>query len=169
MNILEQKTSQLEYSASDIRRVLQELFPTRKLVLSQFTFYNQIGVARPTGETFRRGRRCYRMSDILPIACVIALKEKGIPLKNIESLPSLLQERSEQIFAHGKDCFVSGFGTAVSLQLPGDHSSDVCLDSFLDGGEEETALFWSYDVGELASRLSAVIASFSERVYKKAA
>ena len=69
-----------EFSASEIRQVLQGLFPHRRLVLSQFTFFNNIGVSLPTGETFRRGRRCYRLEDILSIATVLALKEEGIPL-----------------------------------------------------------------------------------------
>lgn len=161
--------SETEYSATEIRRILQELFPARKLVLSQFTFYNQIGVARPTGQTLKRGRRCYRLADILPIACVLSLKEKGIPLKNIESVPSLVHERASQIFAHGEGCFISGYGSAVSLQMPSDQSADICLESFLDDSEDVAQLFWSYDVGRLASTLAEIIENHSVRFYQKAA
>ncbi len=79
--------TETEYSASDIRKLLQQLFPQRRLVLSQFTFFSHRGVARATGETYRRGRRCYRLHDILSIASIIALKEEGIPLKNIRVDP----------------------------------------------------------------------------------
>lgn len=166
---INKQVQEIEYSATELRRILQELFPTRKLVLSQFTFYNQIGVARPTGETFKRGRRCYRLGDILPIACVLALKEKGIPLKNIQSVPSLVQERASQIFAHGSNCFISGYGSAVNLLMHDDQSPDICLESFLDESEEVAQLFWSYDVGLLAARLNEIIENYSVRFYQKAA
>lgn len=163
------KFQEAEYSATELRRILQELFPSRKLVLSQFTFYNQIGVARPTGETFKRGRRCYRLVDILPIACILSLKEKGIPLKNIESVPSLVHESASRIFAYGANCFISGYGSAVSLQMPDEELADICLESFLDGHEESASLFWSYDVGTLASRLSEIVGNYGARFYQKAA
>lgn len=145
----------VEYSASDIRKILQQIFPNRRLVLSQFTFFNQCGVARPTGETFRRGRRCYRLVDLLSIATVLALKEEGIPLKNIEAVPALIQDRAEQIFEIGENCRLSGFGSRIALKLPGDTSYNLPLDTFL-AEEQGCALYWSYDVGALARRLEAV-------------
>jgi len=146
----------VEYSASEIRTILQQIFPNRRLVLSQFTFFNQCGVAKPTGETFRRGRRCYRLVDLLSIATVLALKEEGIPLKNIDTVPSLIQTRAEEIFSLGQDCRLSGYGSCVILQLPGDAPAlGVPVDAFL-ADETGSLLFWSYDVGVLAKQLELV-------------
>jgi DNA-binding transcriptional MerR regulator len=142
----------MEYTASDLRKILQQIFPHRRLVLSQFTFFNQIGVARPTGESFRRGRRCYRLTDMLSIATVLALKEEGIPLKNIQQVPALLQEQSERIFATGAGCRLSGCGDEVALQFPGESVPNSAVDLFL-GSESATRIFWGYDVGLLARQL----------------
>ncbi len=144
-----------EYSASEIRILLQELFPQRRLVLSQFTFFNQIGVAKPTGTTFRRRRRCYRLLDVLSIACVLQLKEEGIPLKNIEPVPGLVQENASMIFARGAGSRLSGCGSAVSLQLAGMEADSSALDALL-ANERPVGLFWGFDVGRLAERLLAV-------------
>ena len=144
-----------EYSASEIRSLLQELFPQRRLVLSQFTFFNQIGVARPTGSTFRRRRRCYRLLDVLSIACVLQLKEEGIPLKNIEPVPSLVQENAATIFKAGSGCRLSGCGPMVSLQLPGEPAASSALDALLMN-DRSIGLFWGFDVGRLAERLLLV-------------
>ncbi len=156
-----------EYSASELRRLLQELFPHRRLVLSQFTFYNQIGVAKPTGETFRRKRRCYRLVDILPIACVLSLKEQGIPLKNIAAVPGLIQENAARIFATGKGCRLSGAGDTVQLQMPGEEATQAALDTLLDGlcG----SLFWGFDVGELAEQLYSAVARMNTLPIRQAA
>ena len=159
--------TQAEFSASELRKIFQELFPHRKLVLSQFTFYNQVGVAKPSGETFRRGRRCYRLVDLLPIATVLALKEKGIPLKNIEVLPRLLQESAERIFSFGTDCLISGYGEQVHLQMPDEDGEDLCLEAFL-AEETQTMLYWSFDVGKLAAELQDVVARYSERYLRAA-
>ena len=144
-----------EYTASEIRTLLQELFPQRRLVLSQFTFFNQIGVAKPTGTTFRRRRRCYRLFDVLSIACVLQLKEEGIPLKNIEPVPGLVQEHAATIFAMGRGCRLSGCGSAVALQLPGESLGSAALDALLMT-DRPTGLFWGFDIGRLAERLLAV-------------
>ncbi len=145
---------QIEYSASEIRKILQQLFPTRRLVLSQFTFFNQIGVAKPSGETFRRGRRCYKLKDVLPIACVLALKEEGIPLKNIECVPRLIQENVERIFSLGSNSRIIGFGETITLQLADDTAANPAVEAFL-AGEVPTgaSFFWSFNVGELAQTL----------------
>lgn len=145
----------VEYSASEIRKVLQGLFPERRLVLSQFTFFNQVGVARPTGSSFRRGRRCYRLQDLLSIACILALKEEGIPYKNVEEVPALIQANADRIFELGTGCRLSGFGSRVALNLPGSPPDTNALDTFLapEGG---TMLFWGFDVGFLALQLRQV-------------
>lgn len=143
----------MEYSASEIRKILQQLFPQRRLVLSQFTFYNHCGVAKPTGDTFRRGRRRYRLPDILPIACVLALKEEGIPLKNISLLPTLVQECAEKIVGSGESCKLSGYGEHIHIE---NGTANTALEAFLlntDG----THIFWSYDVGLLAKQLKNII------------
>ena len=163
--------SEVEYTASEIRKLLQAMFPHRRLVLSQFTFFNQVGVARPTGETFRRKRRCYRLADVLPIACVLQLKEEGIPLKNIEAVPALLQTHLQRIFKIGTGCRLTGYGSKISLSFPGEKAPLDPLESFLGcdpsasvGGSdtaeaEERAfcgLLWGFDVGLLAERLREV-------------
>ncbi len=144
-----------EYTASDIRKILQHLFPHRRLVLSQFTFFNQIGVARPSGESFRRGRRCYQLEDILPIAAVLALKEEGIPLKNITSVPALLQERRSSIFQAGAGSRLYGFGEVVSLMIPAENTENLALEAFLQN-TGDPRLFWSYDVGVLSQQITAI-------------
>ena len=142
----------VEFSASEIRKILQSLFPHRRLVLSQFTFFNQVGVSRPSGETYRRGRRCYRIQDILPIACILALKEEGIPYKNVESVPVVLQTHAEKIFRTGPGVRISGFGANVELCFPGE---EQLAEPYLDflSGDFGIQLFWSFDVGVLAARL----------------
>jgi DNA-binding transcriptional MerR regulator len=148
-----------EYSASEVRKLLQFLFPHRRLVLSQFTFFNQTGVAQPSGESFRRGRRCYRLQDLLSIACVLALKEEGIPLKNIESVPSLIRENLNKIFLFTDECFLSGYGNTVDMKFGdmklgsgGEANSSEALLEFLDSGEN-LALFWGFDVTLMARQL----------------
>lgn len=155
----------IEYSANEIRVLLQDIFPNRQLVLSQFTFFNQIGVSRPTGVTFKRGRRCYRLEDILSIACVIALKEEGIPFKNIEHLPAIIQENVEDIFFYGPGCRVSGFGDFVFLKFPYTENETQTFSRFLNSSSVNLALFWSYDLGELAWRLKeAAINRYQEQI-----
>ena len=141
-----------EYSASEIRKLLQQLFPNRRLVLSQFTFFNQIGIAKPSGETFRRGRRCYKLEDVLSIALVLALKEEGIPFKNIEELPKLVQLHAKTIFTVGEGCRVSGYGSEIDLQIPGVNYSTRSLETLI-AESDRPLLFWSYDVGVLAKRI----------------
>ncbi len=144
-----------EYSASEVRKLLQKLFPHRRLVLSQFTYYNQCGVAKPLGNTYRRGRRCYRLMDILPIACVLALKEEGIPLKNIETLPPLIHDNLDRIFASGPNTRLHGYGQSIVLLFPEQDSSNLPLENFLS--ENQTpSLFWSFDIGLLARQLQAL-------------
>ncbi|MCB0360739.1 MAG: hypothetical protein KDD44_13920, partial [Bdellovibrionales bacterium] len=121
-----------------------------RLVLSQFTFFNQNGVSQPTGETFRRGRRCYRLPDVLPIACVLALKEEGIPLKNLSGLPELIRENVEAIFSRGSSCRIAGFGETISLRFAGQEAPAVT--EFLENSDR-SLLCWSFDIGELAQQL----------------
>ena len=158
----------VEFSASDIRKILQQLFPHRRLVLSQFTFFNQVGVSQATGETFRRGRRCYRLLDILSIACVLALKEEGIPFKNIESVPKLIQQSAARIFETGEGCFLSGYGDAISLQFPGEVGPSAALNTFLDSNGEQL-LFWSFDVGFLSLQLNEISERLLPELQRRAA
>ena len=153
---------QVEYSASNIRKILQQLFPERRLVLSQFTFFNQIGVAKPTGETSRRGRQCYRFEDMLSIATVLALKEEGIPLKNIGNAPQLIQENVEKIFNTGAGCRLSGAAEHISLNFPGEEQENIALEKVLSG-EVDGKLFWSFDVGLLSMQLRAVVDGEAEQ------
>lgn len=147
--------SEGEYSASQLRKILQTLFPHRRLVLSQFTFFNHIGVITPTGETYKRGRRCYRLTDILSVACVLALKEEGIPLKNINQVPELIRARAGEIFEQGSSLRLSGFGQTVFLQDLTTTQNDTALDAFLNE-PDQTLLYWNYDVGLLARKLKEV-------------
>ena len=150
----------LEFSASNIRSILHKLFPERRLVLSQFTFFNQCGVATPTGETFRRGRRCYQVFDILPIATVLALKEEGIPLCKIKNAPQMVQERARRIFELGEGCYLSGFGDVVTLSLKGEEVSQESISALI--AADAPLLFWSFDVGLLARRIEDAISGASE-------
>lgn len=145
-----------EFSASEVRKVLQQLFPHRRLVLSQFTFFNQIGIARPTGNTSRRGRQCYILEDMLPIALVLALKEEGIPFKNIEVVPDLIREKASRIFNLGPGSRVSGQGETISLHLSDEVAENApALEELLSEGSVK--FFWSFDVGILATQLQAVV------------
>lgn len=149
-----------EFTASEVRALMQRLFPHRRLVLSQFTFFNQVGVAKPTGSSFQRGRQCYRLEDLLSIATVVALKEEGIPLKNISSVPQMVQAASEAIFKMGEGCNLYGYKDALQLLLKGDGGSNQAIEAFLADSHEvigespaATKLLWSYDVGSLAMQL----------------
>ena len=167
-NFSQSVQAQQEYSASQIRGLLQQLFPTRRLVLSQFTFFNQSGVSKPTGDTTRRGRRCYRLQDILSIACVLALKEEGIPLKNIDIVPALIQKEADRIFAAGVGVRISGFGSNIRLTFPGESWEYSALEAFLDDSTN-TLLFWNYDIGALAQQLVQVAAGEGEKTLRRAA
>lgn len=156
-----------EYAASELRQMLQQLFPHRRLVLSQFTFFNHAGVAKPTGESFRRGRRCYRLEDVLSIACVLALKEEGIPLKNITTVPNLIQEASAEIFKVGSGYKLSGYGETVALVAPGASTENAALLAYLDDSEGQK-LFWTYDIGVLAQQLRQVALSESVSIARVA-
>ena len=185
-----------EFSASEIRKLLQELFPLRRLVLSQFTFFNQIGVAKPTGETFRRKRRCYKIADVLPIAVVLALKEQGIPLKNIAHVPLLIQEKAQEIFQFGKGCRLYGMGDSISLKLPEESGLssgsslqidplDVLLGTgsspldptvtaghgaeIAETGSATMGIFWGFDVGELAENLCRAASTVFQSDLQRAA
>ena len=150
-----------EYSISEMRILLQQLFPARRLVLSQFTLFGHMGVARPTGTTFRRKRRCFRLTDLLPIACVLALKEQGIPLKNIQNLPALLQEHAQRIFELGRGCRITGGPDGIHLTLPGESCGENGpLTALLSGGVM-MSLFWGFDVGALADQLYECALAFS--------
>lgn len=157
-----------EFTASEIRKLLQALFPHRRLVLSQFTFFNQIGVSRPSGKTYRRGRRCYRLQDILPIACILALKEEGIPFKNIETVPAVLQTHAEKIFKVGAGVRLSGFGSNVELCFPGE---EQLAEPYLDflSGDFGMQLFWSFDVGLLAGQLEAIAEEYQNGTLEQGA
>lgn len=153
----------LEFNASGVRRIIQDMFPARKLVLSQFTLYHQIGVSRPSGENFKRGRRCYRLYDLLPIALVLVLKEQGIPNKNIGNMPALISDHAEAIFESGQGVRVSGFKEVCHLSFPESSLSSKPEDSALlamlledpsNSGIQD--LYWSYDIGYLSSELIRV-------------
>lgn len=147
---------ELEYTATEARLILQDLFPSRKLVLSQFTFYNQNGVGSPSGTRLVRGRRCYKLVDLLPIAIVLALKEQGIPNKNVSLVPSIIKEHSSLIFSIEGSCQISGIGEVVHLKLPNSSSKEIdpAIEYFLSGQSDE--MFWSYDVGSLAKEISRI-------------
>ena len=154
-----------EYSASEVRKLLQILFPQRRLVLSQFTFFNQVGVSTPSGSTSRRGRRCYRLQDLLSIACVLALKEEGIPYKNLEGLPKMIQDSLTKIFSFQEACIASGWGAKVNLCFGLETSNADSLTSFLDQADL-LSLFWSFDVSSLAQQLLAASAKYEEMRYQ---
>ena len=158
-----------EYSASEARELMQRLFPHRRLVLSQFTFFNQVKIAVATGETFRRGRRCYRLLDLLSVGCVLALKEEGIPYKNIEAVPGMIQKNAQLIFELGPGCRLSGSGEQVGLNLPGRPlQGEEVLESFLDRSEDQLGqnqgIFWSFDLGLLAAQLRSIAEELREVV-----
>ena len=142
----------LEFSATEVRKLLQILFPQRRLVLSQFTFFNQTGLSKPTGKTTRRGRRCYCLQDLLSIACILALKEEGIPYKNLQNLPKTIQENLSQIFSFKEDCIASGWGDKVDLCFGDSAKQSNSISSFLSE-EIVMGLFWSFDVSSLAKQL----------------
>jgi DNA-binding transcriptional MerR regulator len=143
-----------EFTASEARIILQELFPARKLVLSQLTFFNQSGVSIPSGASIKRGRRCYRVSDLLPIALVLALKEQGIPNKNVARVPALIQAHLNDIFSSRDACQISGIDDIVYLSLPGCQTPDEAIVKLLDGSSMH--LFWSYDAGYLSKEIVRV-------------
>lgn len=148
-----------EYTASHIRKLLQQLFPHRKLVLSQFTFFCHAGVSAPSGEQVRRGRRCFKLEDILPMAALLGVKEEGIPYKNAEGLPLLVRQNAEQIFLGGNGTLISGYGKEISLRFPGESWQGSAVEAFLNHSISRTGeqmLFWSYDVGDLARQLLLV-------------
>ena len=147
-----------EYNAIEIRSIVQQLFPNRKLVLSQFTFFGHLGVAKATGNTFRRGRRCYRLIDILSVACVLSLKEQGIPLRNIESVPSLIQHYSKILFSKESGCKLSGYGNTVSLFIPGESEDNSALSEFLNPASSKRAIFWTFDISALVANLKRISA-----------
>jgi len=154
----------LELNASGVRKVLQSIFPLRRLVLSQFTLYNQLGITIPTGMTFSRGRRCYKLKDLLPVALILALKEQGIPNKNLENLPTLVQSELDNIFSLGKGCLVSGFNEVLNLSLLGVPSEDKALSEMLLFNNSNISansypIYWSYDVGYLSEDLRRVAKS----------
>ena len=148
---------QKEYTTCEIRKFLQQLFPHRQLVLSQFTFYNHIGVSKPSGSSFKRGRRCYKASDVLPIVVILALKEEGIPLKNLGDAVSKIQENISKIFDEGKATRLMGFGSHISLNIEGEINDTSAVDAFL-ADPAKKMLFWNIDVAALAADLCAVIA-----------
>ncbi len=157
----------LELNASGVRRILQEIFPLRRLVLSQFTLYNQLGITIPSGKTYSRGRRCYKVRDLLAVALILALKEQGIPNKNLENLPSLIHSEVDNIFSLGRGSIVSGFDNALSLRLLGSQTNDGALSEMLDFDKNKYhavnptlapsyPIYWAYDVGYLSEDLIKV-------------
>jgi DNA-binding transcriptional MerR regulator len=143
-----------EFTASEARIILQELFPARKLVLSQLTFFNQSGVSIPSGANIKRGRRCYRVYDLLPIALVLALKEQGIPNKNVARVPALIQAHLNEIFSSKEACQISGIDDIVYLSLPGSHAPDEAIVKLLYGSSVH--FFWSYDAAYLSKEIIRV-------------
>lgn len=158
-----------EYIATEIRDILLDIFPHRKLVLSQFTFFVRSGVAEPSGEVYRRGRRCFRLPDLLSIACVLALKERGIPLKVLGDLPSEIRANAGYIMATHAPCWIAGFGDDVELVLCDSVSGGVShrgslVDRFLDDDNAgKTLLMWRFDVTSLAIALKKAAAAYRLR------
>jgi len=155
-----------EYSASEVRKLLQFLFPHRRLVLSQFTFFNQNGVSKPSGETFRRGRRCYQLQDLLSIACVLALKEEGIPFKKIECVPELIRENLNRIFLFNDECYLSGYSDCVSMKFGKEASQSESLQAFLQSTEHQS-LYWGFDVTLLARQLIEAAEHYEGNMQRK--
>jgi hypothetical protein len=141
-----------EYSACEVRKILQHLFPQRQLVLSQLTFFAHSGVSEATGSTFRRGRRCYRLEDMLSIGCVLSLKENGIPLKAISELPALIRSLASRIMQLEDRCYVSGWGENVLLHFESEIKSPPPLELFLNS-EQQLGIFWSLDLTDFARSL----------------
>ena len=127
------------------------------MVLSQLTFFNQSGVSIPSGEEFRRGRRCYKLVDLLPIACVLALKEQGIALKLISHIPDTIRKNMQEIFSFSKTCKIVGCGDEVALGVEDDGVEEEFLSRFLSG-ELPQKLFWVYDLSSTAEQLIRVAA-----------
>ena len=157
-----------EYSASEVRKLLQFLFPQRRLVLSQFTFFNHIGVSKPSGDTYRRGRRCYRLQDLLSIASVLALKEEGIPFKNVEVLPELIHENLNRIFLFSEECFLSGYDEKVTMSFGSEARGGETLESFFNSNEK-LGLFWGFDITLMARQLIEAAERFDSGEDEKAA
>ena len=164
----------LEFTATDVRKIIQKVYPSRRLVLSQFTFFNDAGISSPTGTQMVRGRGCYRLHDLLPIATVIALKDRGITYKKIQQLPSLIQQHSHQIFKIGAGCRVNGFGSNIEISIPGlstisctdnKSSSESTIDQFIASldSNKSSGLYWSLDIGKLASDLQMFASELFEK------
>jgi hypothetical protein len=147
--------SQKEYSACEIRRILQALFPNRRLVLSQFTFFNQIGLAKATGNELRRGRRCYTLENILPIAAVLALKEEGIPFKNLGDVHNAIHDKLDKIFDASETSLLMGYGDCVRLNIASESTPMDPLDLML-GSTNSPSLFWCFNLGVLAQQLITI-------------
>lgn len=145
----------VEYNATEMRELLVQLFPYRRLVLSQFTFFSNEGMVEATGQTLRRGRRCYRITDILPMVCIFALKERGIPLKNIKELPQAIRENIDLIFNREHQARIFGYGNSVSLLFDQDCRSSEELKCFLSDNNSHN-LYWMYNLSELAANLLRV-------------
>lgn len=141
-----------EYSACEVRKILQHLFPQRQLVLSQLTFFAHSGVSEATGSTFRRGRRCYRLEDMLSIGCVLSLKENGIPLKTIAELPSLIRQLATRIMSLEDRCYVTGCGENVLMHFESEVQTPPPLEMFLTS-EKPLGIFWSLDLTDFARLL----------------
>ena len=156
----------MEYTASDLRALMKDLFPHRSLVLSQFTLFCRSGVSSATGSSFKRGRRCFRLEDLLPMAAVVALKEEGVSLSAVPSLPSLVRENAPDIFEFGAGCRLFFCSGLLSLFMPGlsapgssvaafRNACGSALESFLDGSAGPV-FCWGFDIGLLAERLLEV-------------
>lgn len=153
-----------EYTGIEARELLNELFPHRKLVLSQLTFFQRSGVTVPSGGTYRRKRRCYKLEDLLPLAVLIALKDSGIPMKNAKDVPDIIKDNSKTLFSLGKGCRVVGYGEKAELVLPDQRPSTVSIiNSYLDG--DVKSFLWSYDVGKLAHQLLDLAHKFQDRLF----
>ena len=92
---------------------------------------------------------------MLPIALVLALKEEGIPFKNIEVVPDLIRSKASQILKMGPGSRVSGQGETIGLSLAEEEDTVPALEELLKEGSVK--FFWSFDVGILATQLQAVV------------
>lgn len=146
--------SEKEYSTAEVRNLMLEIFPHRKLVLSQFTFFQQVGVITPTGCTQKRGRKCFRLTDLLSLVAVLELKERGIALKGIEQVPSMIRNQIEEVFKLDTTWRLSGYKGHCSLK--NEDQTDDALNAFLSDNNSCGKLFWSIDLSMLASKLLEV-------------
>ena len=153
-----------EFTASEVREILVRLFPHRRCVLSQLTLFSQMGIAKPSGVSVVRKRTCYVLADVLNIACIFDLKERGISLSEMGDLPAQIRNFASTIlFDKVPQCIAAGFGNAVSLDF-GDRALESLPMKLMLEENSGAGFFWSYDVTSIAKELLAVATSYINEV-----